>query len=110
MDQADAEHRAASLEHGVRIGCAIIDVEALGHAATLDASAQHVLARARVLIGHPTRVQNQPRVVVQKHEDVCGGWSWCVDKARTDQTSTSPIHSSLGREASNRPNARGWPP
>jgi len=32
----------------------------LGHTPTLDGGTQHVLAGARVLNGHPTRVQDQP--------------------------------------------------
>ena len=43
----------------LRIGRAVIDVQPLGQTAALDGRAQHVLAGARVLVGHPAAVESK---------------------------------------------------
>jgi hypothetical protein len=66
VDQADAEDGATPLERGMGIRCPVIDVQPFGQAAALDGRPQHLLASARVLVGHPPAVQQQARVIVDQ--------------------------------------------
>jgi hypothetical protein len=59
VHEADAEHRTRPLERSGNVRAAVIRVQDLGHTAALDGRAQHLLAGARVLLGHPHAVQHQ---------------------------------------------------
>src|SRR5712691_4591948 len=48
----------------------VIHIQPFRQTAALDGRAQHVLAGARVLVGDPAAVDEQPRVIVDQHEEV----------------------------------------
>src|SRR5207249_2289314 len=60
VDKADTKHAAGALERLGNIGAAVIRVQDFGSTPPLDGRAQHLLAGARVLLGHPRAVNEQP--------------------------------------------------
>src|SRR5438128_1516048 len=79
MDQPDTQHRTTPLERGMPVWTTVIHIQPFRQAAALDGRAQHVLAGARVLVGDPAAVDEQPRVIVDQHEQVgalaaAGAW------------------------------------
>ena len=48
----------------------VIHIQPFRQTAALDGRAQHVLAGARVLVGDPAAVDEQPRVIVDQNEQV----------------------------------------
>jgi len=71
VDQADAQDRAGPVELGVAIRGAVVDQEHLGHPARTERGAKRLLHADRVLRGTPPIAREQPRVVVQKREEIC---------------------------------------
>ena len=59
MHQADAQHRAGAFERLGNVRAPVIGVQNFGQAAALDGRAQHLLASACVLLGHPGAVDEQ---------------------------------------------------